>query len=72
MNLRLATNDDLSVIKEMYKGLIIKIKEDGIQIWNDVYPYEFLADDIIKKRLYILSNKKVILGAFALCESNDG
>lgn len=72
MNFRLADSADLTTIKEMYTTLISKMNNDGIEIWDDIYPCEFFADDIANNRLYILSNENDIVGAFALCESNDG
>ena len=72
MNVRLATTADLSTIKEMYTMLIRKMNEDGIKIWDDIYPCEFFADDIANNRLYILSDENNVAGAFALCQSNDG
>ena len=46
--------------------------ENGIQIWDDIYPCEFLEDDIKNNRLYLLTNKNEIISAFALCDINTG
>lgn len=72
MNLRLAAADDLTAIKEMYTMLICKMNQEGIEIWDDIYPCNFFTEDIANNRLYILSNENNIVGAFALCDSNDG
>lgn len=72
MNFRLATPADLSKIKEMYTALINKMNKDGIEIWDDIYPCEFLGDDISNDRLFLLYDENAIIGAFALCESNNG
>lgn len=72
MDLRLATTRDLTKIKEMYLRLIRKMKENGIDIWDDSYPCEFFADDIAGNNLYVLSNRGRIVGAFALCGSHAG
>ncbi len=45
MTFRLATTSDLSEIKEMYTSLIKKMNKDGIEIWDDIYPCEFFAND---------------------------
>ncbi len=72
MTFRLATTSDLAEIKAMYTSLIKKMNKDGIEIWDDIYPCEFFANDILNNQLYILTNEKFIIGAFALCNSNDG
>ncbi|MEG2623934.1 MAG: GNAT family N-acetyltransferase, partial [Clostridia bacterium] len=72
MNFRLANSADLAAIKEMYTMLISKMNKDGIEIWDNVYPCEIFADDIAKNSLYILSDENNMVGAFALCESNNG
>ena len=72
MKFRLARTDDLREIKEMYTKLINRMNKVGIEIWNDIYPCEFFADDIANNNLYILSNENIIVGAFVLCDSNAG
>ena len=46
--------------------------EDNIQIWDEIYPCEFFADDIKNKCLYVLENDNEIVSAFALCVENAG
>lgn len=72
MTFRLATTADLSEIKEMYTMLISRMNKDGFEVWDDTYPCNFFADDIANNRLYVLSDENNIVGAFAVCESNDG
>ena len=73
MTLRLAGRADLIGLKEMYQKIICSMNENGIDIWDDVYPCEFFADDIDSSRLYVLTSESgSMLGAFALCESNAG
>ena len=72
MNIRLASMQDLGSLKQMYREIVHHMNENGIDIWDDVYPCEFLKDDIENGSLYVLDNDKQIVGAFALCESNDG
>lgn len=72
MNLRLAAPEDLPAIQEMYRKLICKMDEDGMGIWDDIYPCEFFADDIAGQALYILVHGASIVGAFALCSSHSG
>ncbi len=69
---RFAVMRDLPQLKEMYGRIVKNMEERGIQIWDDIYPSEFLAEDIEKKRLYILTYDGEIASAFALCDTNAG
>ena len=71
MNLRLAKKNDLHQLKKMYEKIIDNMNKNNIQIWDEIYPYEFFQDDIENKRLYILTEDDDIVAAFVLCESND-
>lgn len=73
MNLRLASLNDLPKLKVMYKEIIDNMNKNNIEIWDDIYPCEFLKDDIGSNALYLLvEDNEVIVGAFTLCESNSG
>ena len=72
MNLRLAVKSDLPQLKTMYEKMIHNMNQNGIQIWDEVYPCEFFQDDIQNKSLQVLTENNDILAAFAVCESNDG
>ena len=60
---------DLEQLKAVYREIIRDMEARGIDIWDDIYPCEFFADDIKKKRLYVLSGGEEILSAFALEEN---
>lgn len=70
--LRLAHMNDLPKLKLIYKKIVDHMNENHLQIWDEIYPCEFLGDDIVNDRLYVLVEDKDILGAFALCSSNAG
>ena len=72
MNFRLATNNDLEYLKDMYKAIVADMYEDNIKIWNEYYPVEVLSEDIENNRLYVLENDNEIIAAGALCESDRG
>lgn len=72
MEFRLAVMQDLEPLKCVYKEIIKNMNENGIQIWDDIYPCEFLEDDIKNNRLYLLTNKNEIISVFALCDINTG
>lgn len=72
MNLRLANMDDLPQLKGVYRNIIDAMNQNNIQIWDEIYPCEFFADDIKNNRLYVLMEKDEIVSAFALCGTNAG
>ena len=72
MDFRLAAMKDLSQLKVMYRKIVKNMDEHGIQIWDDVYPCEFLAEDIEKQQLYVLVDNEKIVSAFSLCDTNAG
>lgn len=72
MSIRLAKNDDLSFLKVMYQKIVENMEQNHISIWDEVYPSEFLKEDIDREQLYILEDEGRIKAAFALCESNEG
>ncbi|MEG0754056.1 MAG: GNAT family N-acetyltransferase [Angelakisella sp.] len=72
MNLRLANMDDLPQLKAVYKKIIDNMNKDNLQIWDDIYPCEFLGKDIENSRLYVLVDNNEITSAFALCNANAG
>lgn len=72
MEFRLAVMQDLEQLKDIYKEIIKNMNENGIQIWDDIYPCEFFEEDIKNNQLYILMNNSEIISAFALCDTNIG
>ena len=58
MEFTLAVMQDLEQLKSIYQEIIKNMNENGIQIWDDIYPCEFFEDDIKNKRLYLLKKKK--------------
>ena len=72
MDFRLALMQDLTQIKSVYEDIIEKMNREQIQIWDDIYPCAFFAEDIRNDRLYVLLDHDVIVSAFALCVTNAG
>jgi ribosomal protein S18 acetylase RimI-like enzyme len=72
MDFRLAVMQDLPRLKAVYKDIIQNMDDNQIEIWDDIYPCEFLEKDIKNKQLYILSDNNEIVSAFALCGTNAG
>ena len=72
MNLRLANIDDLPKLKLIYEKIVDNMNRNNIEIWDDIYPCEFLSEDIKNNRVYILIDNNDIIAAFALCESSLG
>ncbi|WP_297056523.1 GNAT family N-acetyltransferase [uncultured Dubosiella sp.] len=69
---QLADKSDLESIKTMYKEIVENMNTQGINIWDDIYPCEFFAEDINNDQLYVLKTKDEILSAFALGKSSSG
>lgn len=69
---RRAAMIDLPQIKVVYQKLIERMNQDGIEIWDDIYPCDFFAEDIEKDCLYVLMDEETVVSAFALCDSNGG
>lgn len=72
MKLRLANINDLPQLKEMYKKIVAHMKANNMLIWDDVYPTEFLAEDIQHERLYVLTAQDRIVAALALNDTHCG
>lgn len=72
MRLEVAKLEHLQSIKEMYREIVADMKLKKLEIWDEVYPCEFLEEDIKKEQLYILLEHEIIVGAFALCATNQG
>lgn len=72
MDVRKAAAKDLPYFKEMYREIVGEMKSQGIDIWDEVYPSEFLGEDIEKERLYLLTEGEETVAAFALCEESGG
>lgn len=72
MELRRAVMDDLPQIRAVYKEICRDMDRNGIQIWDEIYPGEAFGEDIENHRLYVLTQQKEIVSAFALCDSNSG
>ncbi len=74
MEFRLAAINELSSIKMMYKKVVDNMCANGLEIWDDIYPVDFLENDIINKHLYILCQKQndgVENIVSAMCLSNE-
>lgn len=72
MDYRPAVPEDLGQLREMYREIVRKMNEDGIRIWDEIYPVEFLEGDIADGRLYLLAENNDIMAAFSLCDSSAG
>jgi len=70
MHFRRASMADLPQLKTVYRKIIAKMKEDGIEIWDDIYPCEYFVEDIAAERFYLLEEGNELLAGFALCREN--
>lgn len=63
---------DLASIRHMYWDMVEEMKRCRMQIWDDVYPCEYLEKDIAGGCFYIIEENGKIQGGFALCDSASG
>lgn len=63
---------DLDEIEVLYRNVVQKMQENGIDQWDETYPdCEVLRADIEKRELYIGKNKSMICSAFVLNQEVD-
>lgn len=72
MNFRLAVMEDLPRLQAVYEDIIQHMNARQIQIWDELYPCAFFADDIQNQRLYVLYDQTELAAAFALCGASPG
>ena len=72
MEFRLSILSDLPQLKRVYRDIVQDMNDKNVRIWDDIYPCEFLEEDIRKKQLYVLTDKDEIVAAFALTKTNSG
>jgi len=72
MNIRLANKQDLPELKKMFNHIVAKMNDDGINIWNEYYPFEEFEGDIENNRLYLLVDENDICATFGLFDSTCG
>ncbi len=57
---------DLPELNKMYRRVVARMFETGLDLWNDYYPTDELPDDIAAERLYVIRQGDKIAAAFAL------
>lgn len=72
MEFRPARAADLPALVAMYRGIVGQMQRQGLSIWDEVYPCEFLQQDLELDRLHLLAEGGELLGAFALCDGCAG
>lgn len=71
MNFRLAGPDDLPPLNEVFRRIVAHMDEQGICIWDDVFPFMHFEEDVCKKRLHLLTDGETIAAAFSLCDFSE-
>lgn len=72
MELRQAARADLPQITSAYREIVQNMRENQLNIWDEVYPFACFQEDIRRGGLYLLAEQGKIAGAFALCAQNAG
>ena len=68
MIMRRAHMSELAVLKEMYARIVERMNARELAIWDDVYPVEFLQNDIECNSLYVFERSGSIVAACALSD----
>ncbi len=71
MNLRAATVKDLPELKILFSRITENLDNNGIHIWDDIYPDCAFPDDIKRESLFVIEEESKIISAFALCPSQE-
>ena len=72
MKHRLATKNDLPELKTMFDEIVSNMTKNGIDIWDEFYPYCTFANDIENNCLYVIENDSSIVAAFGLFDKFGG
>ena len=46
MDLRRAQKNDLPQLRRVYEDIVDEMKRNGVDLWNEYYPYEAFPGDI--------------------------
>lgn len=71
MLIRYAKSNDLKEINIMYMNLIEELKKNGINMWDNEYPFCKFQNDINKFEMHLIEKNKKIIGAFSICKYDD-
>lgn len=69
MKFRRAWSEDLPQLKIMFDKIVANMRRNGLNFWNETYPYEEFANDIKRGHLYLVVDEDVIVAT--LCFDND-
>ncbi len=72
MKIRLAQKNDLPELKILFSSIVKNMWQNGIQIWNEFYPYEEFERDVVKQELYVIELKQNLIGAFVVSATING
>ncbi len=72
MKFRLATLSDLESIKSTYINIVKNMLSNGFTNWNDSYPVNYIEDDIVNNKFYIMTDGINILSGAAVSNNHDG
>lgn len=72
MTCRRAVPEDLPALADMYRRIVDRMRLEGLEIWDDVYPAVCLPEDVAQGRMYVIAGPEGILAAFALNRESAG
>jgi len=68
---RRANINNLDELKIMFEDITKNMNENGINIWDEVYPFMEFENDIEKSNMYLLTNNNNIVASIVLYKSNE-
>ena len=72
MKYRPALSSDLPAVQKAFHAIVDGMTAKGLVIWDDVYPFSCLEEDIAKRRLYLLLDGSSIAAVFVLSPEKEG
>ena len=67
-----AQKRDLPQLKKVFDRIVDNMHKNGINLWNEHYPYEEFEFDIDDGNLYLIKDNQTIVAAFGLYDNISG
>ena len=72
MELVKAEKSDLQQLKVVFDNIVKNMHNNGVNIWNEYYPYEEFEYDIEANNLYLIKDGETIVATFGVYDSISG
>ncbi|MEA4814214.1 MAG: GNAT family N-acetyltransferase [Oscillospiraceae bacterium] len=68
---RAADRGDIGDVNALYRAVVKKMRADGLDQWNDEYPFALLSDDIGRGEMYLGTHGGKIVSAITVMPRGD-